>query len=425
VLGYARAELARRSVQDSAATLASGLVRLALGVLVARLLAGALAPAGLGTFYVVSAGLAILLTLADGGLGLTVVNHIAARREHEPEAVPPLATAALVLKLAFAALVALPLFVFAGPLADLWLHAAGGPALVRLAALGLLASALSGWAAYVAQGFRRLRWLAVAQAVTALAGLSAFTALWAAGRLDLTSAVAVGVLTPLVSFALVAPVGRLRLAFAGLGPPLRALLGFSRWLWLGALLGIIALQLDLLLVRQWLPPQAAGYYGLAGRLAQAADLLNQGNFAALLPVIAARRLAGEQQAYMRATTRRTLPLAVLVLALAWLAGEPIVWFFGAAYAPVVPLFRILMLGVVFDLVTTPLLLLAFPLDMPRTLAAAELIRVVTLAGSAALLLPVLGPAGAAWARLLARLAGAAFTLALVRRRMAARPVPGG
>jgi hypothetical protein len=60
------------------------------------------------------------------------------------------------------------------------------------------------------------------------------------------SAVAVGVLTPLVSFALVAPVGRLRQA-GGLAAA-EALLGSGR-LWPGAA-GIIALQLDLLLVRQ-------------------------------------------------------------------------------------------------------------------------------------------------------------------------------
>src|SRR5688572_7414575 len=100
----ARAERARRSVRDSAVTLAGSLVRLALGVLVARLLARGLGPERLGSFYVVSSAVLILGTLSDGGLSLTAVRRIAGLRAEQPGEVPRAAAAALALKLAFAGL---------------------------------------------------------------------------------------------------------------------------------------------------------------------------------------------------------------------------------------------------------------------------------------------------------------------------------
>jgi O-antigen/teichoic acid export membrane protein len=71
----------------------------------------------------------------------------------------------------------------------------------------------------------------------------------------------------------------------------------------------------------------------------------------------------------------------------------------------VPLFQLLIGAVLFDVFTLPIILLAFPFNQPRLLTAAEGLRMVVLFGSALLLIPLLGPAGAAAAKIVARVSG--------------------
>ena len=110
----------------------------------------------------------------------------------------------------------------------------------------------------------------------------------------------------------------------------------------------------------------------------------------------------------------------LILA-APLAGPFIQAFYGPAYTDSAPVLLILLIAVVFDLVTTPLVLLAFPLNAPKVLAVSDVIRVAALALAGWLLIPDLGPIGAALAKLVARVAGAGFTLAMLWRLTAGAP----
>ena len=412
-------DLKRRSLRHSLLTLGASVIRLAISALAVRILARGLGPQDLGTFYVVSAVVLILGTIGDGGLSYTAVREVSRLRVEETAKTPEAAGAFLILKLVFAGAVAVLVLALAGPLANAVLPGiANNVLLVRLAALTVATTALSGWASAIAQGLRRFGWLAISSIGTAVAGLLGFSALWALALLNLASAVAVGILTPMASLVLFAPVlWKQSVRFINLRKNVADLLGFSRWLWLSAILSSSTAQLDLVLVKHWCAPEIAGFYALAARLALFADLINQSNFVALLPVVSAQRTAVQHRAFMLSSLRRTLPGAGLLLIGALLARAPIEWFFGDQYAPVVPLFRILMFGVAFDLVITPLILVAFPLNMPRTLAASDLLRVVSLTGAAALLLPVFGAAGAAWAKLAAKAIGASFTLAMVSWRM--------
>ena len=80
-----------------------------------------------------------------------------------------------------------------------------------------------------------------------------------------------------------------------------------------------------------------------------------------------------------------------------------------------PLFRVLLLVVIFDVMTTPLLLLAFPMNRPRLLAAADALRAVTLAVIAVALIPSLGAWGAVVAKAAAKVAGAALIIVILWR----------
>ncbi len=79
---------------------------------------------------------------------------------------------------------------------------------------------------------------------------------------------------------------------------------------------------------------------------------------------------------------------------------------------------LLLLGVVlFDLATSSLFLLAFPLNKPRLLAATDWLRVGVLGLVGWLLIPRYGAFGAVMSRLLARVTGTAVALVGLRRAM--------
>lgn len=77
--------------------------------------------------------------------------------------------------------------------------------------------------------------------------------------------------------------------------------------------------------------------------------------------------------------------------------------------------------VLFDLITSSLFLVAFPLNKGRVLAAADWLRVGVLGVVGWALIPALGGIGAVCARGAARVVGTVYTLAALRRATMSAP----
>jgi O-antigen/teichoic acid export membrane protein len=125
------------------------------------------------------------------------------------------------------------------------------------------------------------------------------------------------------------------------------------------------------------------------------DTLNQSLITVLMP--RASRLAGATavRGYTRQVLRGALILAVGLGGAAFLAQPLIVLLYGARYTGAGGLFLALLAVVLFDLVTSSLFLVAFPLNRPRVLAASDWLRVAVLGGVGWLLIPGSGGFGAA------------------------------
>jgi O-antigen/teichoic acid export membrane protein len=189
-------------------------------------------------------------------------------------------------------------------------------------------------------------------------------------------------------------------------------------------LSLLAAQLDLALVGRWLPAVEVGLYALALNLATKLDILNQARFTVLLPSVStlARQ---DMRAHARRGLVRSAGLSLPLLLALPLAGPLVGLVYGPAYVEAVPPLLVLILAVIFDLLTTPLILLAYPMNAPRVLAASDVLRVATLVLMAAPLVPTLGPSGAALAKLGAKVVGAGFTLGALwwLSTREARPAP--
>ena len=415
------------------ATMSTGLViRLAFGLVASVLLARHLGPAVFGVYAVLAAVSGITGAIADLGLSTTAVKRIAAvwqpaSASSETPETPSMAERRwqtyAVLRTVSTCLVVAAGLLLARPLADRLLAADIGSSLLRLVFLGVLATALSGIMATALQSTRQFGRLSVV-----LVANSAMTAVLAVilaglGKLTLVTALAVlGIGTSLLSLVLgfqLLPSGwRLGLPDASeIRYEGRELWRFGRWLWIASLLAMLAAQFDVLLLNRWSTAAVVGVYALALNLSGKVDIVNQGLHAVLLPAASALEHGQGIGRYLRRSLARSAAISAGVILLILLAGPLITLLYGAEYAAAVPLFQLLLLVVIFDVLTTPALLLAYPLNRPRLLALAEAVRTTVLVVLAVLLIPGYGPMGAIVARGVAKVVSAGLVLvALAWRR---------
>lgn len=426
-----RARLSDPASQQMATVMVGHVLRLALGLISSAMLARGLGPAGLSVFSVVGAAMAILGTVADFGLSNSAVRYVAG--DLLPAPARARATAAIYarLKLFGAVLLLVLVFVLARPLVLLLgLPVDSGPLLLRVGALGLAATALSGLAGTLLRALQRFRHLVATQLINAALTVLLMGGLFLLTRLDVLNALWVGVATALAAAAVgvrLLPV-EWRHALAAPAPvrsaASRRLLAFGKWLWVSAIFSILLAQLDLLLLNRLLPAQRVGFYALALNLVFKADIVNQTLHTVLLPRVSGLSGRDAYFHHLRQSLVRSLLLALALALLLPLARPFILAVYGAEYAPAVPVFYALMAVVFFDLFAIPVQLLAFPLDMPRQIVVADVIGVAVLFLGGMLLIPAWGLYGAVVAKLAAKVSGTlVIGLAITRRLRTARSAP--
>jgi O-antigen/teichoic acid export membrane protein len=395
--------------------------RMALSFLASILIARHLGPADFGIYAVLGAMMNITGVIADMGLSASAVKHIAAVRATDPAQAQLWGQVLFWLRLGLAAVALLGGVLLAPLLARTVLDLPGQGLLVVLALMGAGAVALTGSINSILQGNNQFRPITIisltnAGLTTILAVLLAFS-----GRLNLITALTIlGIGTSLACFVLglrLLPAGW-TLAFPGWATLRRdgtVLARFGYWLGVANLLGMLTAYLDILLVNRLSPPAEVGIYALALNLVAKVDVVNQSLYTVLLPTVSALEQSHRYRAYIRRVLSRGALLALALLLLLPLARPFVSLFYGLEYAPAVRFFQLLLGVVIFDLFTTPLLLLAYPLNRPRLLAAADLLRGITLGLVALVLIPRYGPMGAIAAKFASRLVGTLVTLLLLRR----------
>lgn len=411
-------------------------LRLVLGLASSAMLARGLGPQGLSSFSVVSAAMLIAISMSDFGLGNSAVRFMAGDLNEQPSRAYRTASTYARLRLLGSLVLVAFSVLLAGPLASiLRLPADGGVQFVRLAALGVLATSCSAVVSTILRTLRLFPRLVAAQTLNVVLTVVLLGILFLLGRLTIASALVVGAVTALaaaiLSWFLQPPVWRqaLRSSAPLLANDARRLWRFGRWLWVSNILVIAVSQLDLLLLNRWSDAQATGYYALALNLALKAAIVNQALHTVLLPDVSALNAWDQFVAYIRRSLSRSAILALLLMLTLPIARPFIVTIYGQTYAPSVPLFYLLIGVILFEILVDPLLMLAYPLDMTRHIAASHVVRVATMVLVGSLVIPSSGGQGAALAKLAANVLGALFLGGLLfvrlRRTRSATPEDAG
>jgi O-antigen/teichoic acid export membrane protein len=188
---------------------------------------------------------------------------------------------------------------------------------------------------------------------------------------------------------------------------LRELFRFSKWFNLVVISNYISSQLDTILIGRLLGLTSLGFYQSAYKVAHApiveiSDLTSQSTF----PVYSmiqddTKRIMG---AYMRAGGLSALITGVLVLGLVVFREEVIHLVFGPEWDAAVMLVPILAVAAWIRSLIGPASAVLLTKNRPDLLAQVSSIRIVFMAGAAAILLPRFGLIGVAYSVLLANLA---------------------
>lgn len=385
--------------------------RLALGLVASVIIARALGPADYGIFAVLAALVGIVGIVAEGGLSESAVLRLTSPR---PTVSAHAASSFFWLRIVLAAAAVAVLCLLALPIARL-LHLADDGTLTRWALLGITATACSGAVSVLlqAQGrFAQMSSLTVFN--TALTAVLA-VALAVTSQLTLTSALVVlGIGTSLATFA----VG-LRIVRVGV-PPLSevraeavTLLRTGRWLWLAALLAMVAANLDVLIVNRFSSLELVGAYALAANLASKANIVNHSLYTVLLPGVAALTDRHTVRQYLKRSSLRGGVVALALVACLPLAQPLVLFVYGEQFASAVPLLQLLLGVVIFDVLATPVLLLPLAYGRPRLMATADGTRAITLLLLGAAFVPVYGPVAIVAARFASRVLGALVVVGLL------------
>ena len=300
--------------------------------------------------------------------------------------------------------------------------------LVRLALLGIVATACSGTAAALLQtrgAFGRMSVLTVTN--TGLTALLAI-ALWLMGQLTIVTALVVlgaatSMLTAALGFWLIPNRPPLRPSLADVRAEAGPLFRIGRWLWLSGVLVMLAANLDVLILNYWATPAVVGAYALALSVASKVNVVNHSLYTVLLPGLGELRDRTAARLFLRHSLARSGLAGVVLLAAIPLAEPFILIAYGADYAPAVGLLQLLLVVSIVDVVSAPLRLLPLAFGRARLVTAAEAARVIALASVALALVPAFGAVGAVVARLLARLAGVLVVIGGVRGLRPATDAP--
>jgi len=172
------------------------------------------------------------------------------------------------------------------------------------------------------------------------------------------------------------------------------LLGYSRWIMISTVATSLALQVDVMLLAGMVTPEKLGEYGAALRLIIPVQVVGNAVVTVLFPRFSKERTrAGLRILYSR-FLRIAIPTSI-VMAAGCLVGGPVLVRFFPQYGAFGPLVQIL--GVTYSVAVSLNLggLVLYSLDQPYKVTIVNIGQLVVSIVANLLLIPALGPTGAA------------------------------
>ncbi len=417
-LAMARSPTAR----NSAIVFAGHLLTAGLGFIAVLVVSRTLGPANFGLFSAAQAVILVVSGVADLGLSVTMVRFVARDLPVDEQRAHLTLQTATGVRLVIALLIVLLSWPLAQATVRWGLGGQGSPAFACLALIGAAATLTLNFQVAIFQAYQRFLRLSAWTVGMNVLKLALVAGLWWLGWLRAGSALVAYVLATAVAVLVAwlflprrflrqpAAIGERRAA-------LSSLFGFSKWVTVGYVAGMLMSRVDIFLLAHFRGSEEVGLYSAAFQLAMIFPLLAGVLFTVLLPHVSQMQGKAQLQPFLRRTLAVSGIGLLLALPAVLFAGPLVHLLFSARYAASAGIFQVLCLNFVLALVTQPLSTVLYATDRPDAMAAVASLQLALAVAGNWLLVPRYGGLGAAWATVAVTLVGGALTIGLAWRQV--------
>lgn len=386
-----------------------------LGILTFIVMTRSLAPAEYGIFMLAYSVFEIGLYLSDLGLDTGTTRFVAKGIRHQDEEGTRAVLKAVFLTKVAAASIVFVLGYLAAPFVarEILVRPEMTPYL-RIAHVGIFGAQLSGFFhSYFAARLQFVR-NALFSMVAPLGILLAVLGIWRRGDLDVWSCLVIYVGAPLVVCAITTAVlGRHLLgARTRLGPSLRAVWRFSRWIYVTNVLGTVRFRLNSILLARYATLPEVGLYNYGDKLASILTLFTSSITTVLVPR-ASHLLEGEELRALLRSSYRFMLLLVPALLVVPFVSRPLIAFLAPAYVEAAPIFSVLFVSILFSLAALPSSTVLYSVNQPHVETVVEMIALLLTLVGGYLLVRSHGGIGAAAIMLIQRTVSASLVIGWV------------
>ncbi|MFA5362076.1 MAG: GNAT family N-acetyltransferase [Candidatus Omnitrophota bacterium] len=187
---------------------------------------------------------------------------------------------------------------------------------------------------------------------------------------------------------------------------------FGKWLLAESVIYNLIQRLDILFLARTASYDQVGIYSAAVRTAMFAGILTTASTTLFMPKgCASLRSKGQLSAYLKESLLLNSALAGIIVLLITVSPTLIRVLFGQHYVPAIPAARLLLLDAIFILFYTPFSFLFLASGKTKMIFYFGLTKLCVISAGLALLVPRMGPTGAAFAICLTSLCGLGLAVA--------------
>ncbi len=169
---------------------------------------------------------------------------------------------------------------------------------------------------------------------------------------------------------------------------------FGKWVALSTISAVIMLQLDIFMLSSMMEMEDVGIYGAAYRLCLPFFALVGSITLVLYPKAMKLSTKSEYISYIKRVITFTFPIAAIMVPVV-LFGSDFIFSYFPQYDGSAPILRVLIVGFAIILVTNPISLILYALDMPKLVAIINVIQLIANVIGNWILISRYGPLGAA------------------------------
>lgn len=375
---------------------AVGLSALALNVVLSRLLG----VTEFGLFATVMSVLLVAGSIADFGLGTSLVRFISLHGKSDYEISSALTVVAFRFIVATGALVSLAVFFGAGSLAGFLFKKPALAVLIKVVSVGIFGTALTAATLSILQSRQSFGRYTLVNSLTAAGRIVMIASLIAMNLLNLPSAVFVFSIVPIMTFSFGFIMVRPFIRGVNSGKKLPSkiftdFLHFGKWVILSLVLVSLMSRIDIFLLAHFRSGRAVGLYAAALQLSMVVYILVGSVIRVILPKVSGLTHKRQYIDFIRKALKFSLVGCLVLSPLLLFSREIVLTVYGRQYASSVDQFRLLFFTFLLIPLFQPVTMIVYALGKPFIMTFTHLSQFVFSVVSNLVLIPIYGGYGAA------------------------------